>query len=397
MQKGHVLIVDDEPSVCSALNRLLRSTVSDIYIANSAHEAIELTQKIRLDLVISDMKMPHVSGIDLLKNMRAISPETIQIIITGANEYSSMVTAINDCDLYGYIPKPWDPELVIHLVQQALELKNIKDEKKALYLQIQDKNLSLKRLNKTLKNEIKEKEYYSSMLKSEINSARNTQAKLIPENFCTNGYFTGFNFPARYLSGDFYDVIQLNKNEYIFCLGDVSGKGVNASLLMVKVSSLFRGFSKSNIPLNELMKLINNEVCNAMLGGMFITMILGKLNTTKNIIEIVNAGQLPILHIKKNSIEEYFAENIPVGIIPNEDYTLKKIDSANSKLFIYSDGLADRTDKYGKAWGFDRIKKLLIDNCALDKNNILQSISTELLLENAELEDDATVLMIDTT
>jgi len=396
MTQTSILIVDDEPAICSSLKRLLKNHVEDIHMVNSAHDAISIVQQYSFDIVISDVHMPNMSGVEFFSQLSEISPDTLQILITGINEYSILTAAINSCNLYGYIPKPWDNEIVINLIQNALSLKQLKDEQTRLYRKIEEQNSQLKKLNIELSSEIKAKEYYAQRLDDEINAARETQEKLIPGNYTTRHCFSGFNYPARYLSGDFYDYIKLDENEFLFCLGDVSGKGINASLMMVKVSSLIHGFSQSNINIAELANLINVEICNAMLNGMFITMVIGIINHNKNTIELVNAGHLPVLCVNAKSEVEYFADNIPIGILKDEEYIVQKIDCANSKIFIYSDGLVDRTDEDGNPFGFDMIKQMLIDTCKNDPDNILQSITEKLSLTNAELEDDATILMIDT-
>ena len=229
-----------------------------------------------------------------------------------------------------------------------------------------------------------------------MDHARQTQKKLIPENFDNDHFISGFNFPARYLSGDFYDFIKTGADEYLFCLGDVSGKGINASLLMVKCSSLFRGLAKSATCVVELMNIINQEICDAKIHGMFITLVIGLFNAREQTIEVCNAGHLPTLVINDEGMQEHFATNIPVGIDRNEYFDTDFIDCKNSRVVLYSDGLVDRRDENGKPYGFERIKKMLVEANRYSADRFLEDLSQELVLENAELEDDATVLMINT-
>jgi len=396
MNQTRILIVDDEPAVCTSLRRLLKKYIDEIILVHSAQEAISVSEQIAFDVVISDMNMPKMSGMELFIKLNELSPDTIQIVITGQTEYSVLSNAINKCNLYGYIPKPWDNDTVIGLVQNALNLKKLEDERQELHKKIKAQNEELSKLNSELLKEVEAKEYYSSRLETEISSARNTQEKLIPENYKINSCFSGFNFPARYLSGDFYDYIKLNKDEYLFSFGDVSGKGVNASLLMVKVSSLIRGFAQSDMSIHQLMNMINIDVCNAALNGMFVTMVLGKINIHNNILEIINAGHLPVLSIAEDKITEYPATNMPIGIMKEENYQTNVFNCVNSKIIIYSDGLVDRKDSNGISYGFEKIKQMFIEIYQDEPDNILLSMANKLSLDGAELEDDATVLMIDT-
>ena len=128
MQHGHILIVDDESSICAALKRLLRTHVGRVTTTTDTTEAYKLLETGEIDIFICDLNMPDISGTELLELSRQVAPATLRLVITGANDYYLMVDTINKCGLFGYIPKPWDDEAVVQMIRNAVSFKAMQDE-----------------------------------------------------------------------------------------------------------------------------------------------------------------------------------------------------------------------------------------------------------------------------
>ena len=125
----HILIVDDEASVRSALRRSLRKEPYRISLAESGAEALQLMRDDRPDLLITDHLMPQMTGLDLLKRVRLMFPDVARIVLTGQAEMDTVIAAINDGEVYRFLRKPWDEielKLAIHLAleQQRTEKEN---------------------------------------------------------------------------------------------------------------------------------------------------------------------------------------------------------------------------------------------------------------------------------
>ncbi len=125
MSTNTILCVDDEESVLSALKRVFRKTDYNVVIARSAKEAMKILESYEIDLIISDMRMPEVSGGELLLDVTKLWPKVIQILLTGYSEMDAVKMVEEDANIYAMLDKPWDNEKLINTVNEAFKRKKI--------------------------------------------------------------------------------------------------------------------------------------------------------------------------------------------------------------------------------------------------------------------------------
>lgn len=152
--KRRILCVDDEPNILSSLRRLFRSKGYDVIIANSGQEGLATLETEKVDLVISDMRMPIMDGAAFLEKVRARWPDLIRILLTGYADMQSTIDAINRGEIYRYITKPWDDNDIALVVKEALERKDLEREKNRLEDLTTRQNEELKELNANLENKV---------------------------------------------------------------------------------------------------------------------------------------------------------------------------------------------------------------------------------------------------
>lgn len=150
-----LLFVDDEPNILSALKRLFRPQGYQIFTAESGALGLEIIAQNKIDLVISDMRMPEMNGAQFLEKVRLASPDTIRILLTGFADISSTVDAINKGQIYRYISKPWEDNDISISVRHALEQKQMALEKIRLEAVVRQQNEELKDLNSNLEAKVK--------------------------------------------------------------------------------------------------------------------------------------------------------------------------------------------------------------------------------------------------
>ncbi len=149
-----LLFVDDEANILSSLKRLFRPLGYRIHTATGGAEGLELLAREPVDLIISDMRMPEMNGAEFLEQAAARWPDTMRILLTGYADLNSTIDAVNKGRIYRYVSKPWiDHELTL-LVQEALEFKQLKDEKKRLEALSIRQNEELTELNATLEQKV---------------------------------------------------------------------------------------------------------------------------------------------------------------------------------------------------------------------------------------------------
>lgn len=156
-RRPKILLVDDEEAILNSLRRSLRSQPYDLLLAQSAAQALELFEQHRIDLVVSDARMPGMDGPTLLAKIHQLKPECMSILLTGYAELASIVKAVNEGQIYRYISKPWDDEELLMTLRQALAMQHAERERRRLVVLTRRQNESLRELNETLERRVKDR------------------------------------------------------------------------------------------------------------------------------------------------------------------------------------------------------------------------------------------------
>ena len=153
---GRLLIVDDEEAVLQALKRLFHRQY-DVVTHISGAAALEQLKNESFDLIISDMRMPGMTGAELLKNCFQLYPEMIRILLTGYSDLESAIKAVNEGNIYRYISKPWDNDQLRALVAEAIDTRDLRSANQKLSAHITEQNEELARLNRELQEKYQQK------------------------------------------------------------------------------------------------------------------------------------------------------------------------------------------------------------------------------------------------
>ena len=195
-------------------------------------------------------------------------------------------------------------------------------------------------------------------IESELRIARDIQMSMVPQTFPERSDLDlyGLMTPAKEVGGDLYDFVIIN-NQLYFCLGDVSGKGVPASLFMTQAIRLFRAMAKQQRKPSDIATRLNNELTENNDNGMFVTMFIGEADLTTGHLYFCNAGHNPPL------LDGEFIDmqpNAPIGLWPGLEYEGEEIDDIRNKLlFIYTDGLNEAEDHTQEQYGDARLQQML--------------------------------------
>jgi YesN/AraC family two-component response regulator len=157
MSPPQILLVDDEPNILKALQRLLFEEDYEVHSAGSGEAGLEILQSQPVDLIISDYRMPGLTGIEFFRRARQIQPGAIRIILSGFAEINSLTEAINEGNIYKFIFKPWNDEDLKTTIKLALEQKLLLEENRSLTSELQDKNQQLEEFNRQLEQKVAER------------------------------------------------------------------------------------------------------------------------------------------------------------------------------------------------------------------------------------------------
>jgi len=229
--------------------------------------------------------------------------------------------------------------------------------------------------------------------------AGDVQKSLFPDISKFENFIYARNIPAKDVSGDYFDVINVGNDEYYFTLADVSGKGVKAGMYMAKASSTFRTLSNLSFPLEKVVYLVNNEIVEAKFKGMFVTAVFGKINIKTKDVTFVNAGHESIMVIDRSKNFEFIKSELPpIGIIKyfSESMVKSKTMNLNEKTFVvYTDGVTEGYLKNGQELGAEGVERIVKSLDIVSPKNIVDTITSELNWGTDKLRDDITCLALD--
>lgn len=145
-----ILLVDDEENILASLRRLLRRDGYRILCASSGQAGLEILKQEKVDVIVSDQRMPQMTGTVFLHHARDLSPDSIRIILSGYTDLASVTDAINEGAVYKFLTKPWDDEILRLSLKEALRHKWIADENRMLHGMLVEVNEELASANQRL-------------------------------------------------------------------------------------------------------------------------------------------------------------------------------------------------------------------------------------------------------
>tara|TARA_B100001094_G_scaffold329152_1_gene391253 strand:- start:5294 stop:7297 length:2004 start_codon:yes stop_codon:yes gene_type:complete len=243
-----------------------------------------------------------------------------------------------------------------------------------------------------------ENEKKQSILKKEREIAGEVQKKLFPNNKKIEKYIFAQNTPAKDVSGDYYDYYQVNDNEIYFILGDVTGKGIKAGILMANAAAVFRSLAKMNSSIAKTALYINNQVKDSSYQAMFITAILGRINLEKKEMEFINMGHEPMMVLDEKFNFEYIKSTLPpMGLMPIKDESFFKttlMNISNKTILIYTDGVTEGYIDEGKELEVEGLENEIKKLNTTAPEIIINHVTKILTEKNFILRDDITALGI---
>src|SRR6204780_153235 len=196
----------------------------------------------------------------------------------------------------------------------------------------------------------------------DLELASRVQRGLLPRTDLRHGdWLVPFQYkPAGMVSGDYCDLIPLaaDGGELVFLLGDASGKGVAASLLMRHLHAMFRSLSRVGLTLDKLQEVATSFFCQSTIAGQYATLICGRAGQ-RGEIEIGSAGHLAALLIAKDGVRQVFSTGVPLGMFSTSRYTVQRVRmERGDSLLLYTDGISEAVNASGTEYGAARLSSV---------------------------------------
>ena len=237
-------------------------------------------------------------------------------------------------------------------------------------------------------------------LESDLELAARVQRALLPAtDVAAAGWQAHYQyFPLRTVSGDYVDLIfpESDPTSLIFALGDVSGKGVAASMLMSQLNAVLRSLVSVGMPLDKLLGRMNCLLAESAMAGQFATLILGKA-ASSGAVELASAGHLPALHVKRDSVESIHSTNLPIGMFHELKPVVHQLTLApGESLVLYTDGISEQMNPAGEEFGTKRLSEILSAHRRLEPRELVAACLDHLAAFQADSPraDDRSLLVL---
>ncbi len=391
-----ILVIDDEPvtriRVRSALEEFGYGDVREA--ADGLEAQAFLAKHPDVDLVITDILMPGMDGIELLRWGREHVPAPEWILLSGVDTFDAAVEAIRS-GAFDFIAKPPGTEALEVSVRNALEQRRLRVERDRLYRELEG-------ANRQLLGKVRELEDKSELLRRDLERAEIIQRALLPtapppiDRYCIHAVYR----PGRYVGGDLYDVTRLDDRHIGIYVADATGHGVTAAMLSVLFKQRLVLLDESTgRPLSPgvVLENANRALLESVEApGLFLTAVYGLLDSTSGEIVIASAGHPPVLHVHPDGESRLVKRTGPaLGLTEEAEYGEVRLHlRVNDRLLLYTDGLLESDE------GADvqRMCRLLTTGGA-DSDALLVRLMSDGQEDRAssssEERDDVTLLLLD--
>ena len=372
--KKKILIVDDEKSIVFALEESLLDEGYDVETAFSAEEGYELFANSPTDIVLSDLKMPGMSGIELLGKVKEISPSTQVVIITAYGNFETAVEAVR-LGAFDYIQKPFQIDNVKNIVKKALDGSQ---EKSRIEPPAQSE------IEKTTEIEVKPLDIQEKILPSgeSILGSVSVDVKTVPKEG---------------LGADFYDYFYINEDKVLITIGDIGEKGVNGSMVMIMVKSLIRAEAAHCDDPVAILSAVNKIIHDQGVHGIPITIFLGILDIRNGVLKFVNAGHEKPLFFSGANIDNpdmLGGNGVFLGLFDSIDLKVSTVKYEDGDIFLlFTDGLIRLIEKgFNSENPYEGLKQWIRNVLPEKKYSLAQTVYSHFVTDSKGLEDDVTIM-----
>jgi sigma-B regulation protein RsbU (phosphoserine phosphatase) len=238
-------------------------------------------------------------------------------------------------------------------------------------------------------------------LQEDLELAARIQIGLLPkQNIASHGWRASYRYQAAGpVSGDYCDLVLGEDGSLYFMLGDVSGKGIAASMLMAHLHAMFRTLISIQLPFHQLMARASRVFCESTLPTHYATLVCGRAARNGEI-ELCNAGHVPPLVIQEGRVARMDATGLPVGLFCNQEFTVSRLAlGAGGTMLLYTDGLPEARNAQENEYGFPRLLEWARGHRTLPPEDLVEALDKELRVfrAGAPTADDISIMAIQRT
>ena len=356
-----LLIVDDERCIREFFMQLFSSEGWVVAQAKDGEAAREILDKEPFDVLVTDLKMPRLGGIELMQWINEHHPEMQKIVLTAFGSVDVAISAVHE-GAYDFISKPIENfEKLKITIQRAYDAKVLQEENAGLVEELQEKNKQLTERLSELQVAYDIMKEQSRALKEDLLTAQKIQFHLLPRNFPETDRlsFAAFYQPSRNVGGDIFDVVQVDPDNVVAYVADASGHGVSSAMMAVFIKQLVKPFKlddkrKFILSPSEVLSYLNDMIFGeGVQDTVFVTMAYLHIDLQEMKVNISTAGHPPlIIRRSDGSIEQIGCRCPALGISREGQFTEKSTNVSDQDIILmYTDGITDCENRAGEQFG----------------------------------------------
>lgn len=403
-----ILIVDDEQENLVVLGGMLGKEY-DILKAMDAQSALDIMQsdenRERIHLIISDQRMPQMTGVEFLEQTIALNPNAKRMILTGFMDVEAIIDAINKGEIFKFVLKPFDRQdmlltvrLAIESYEREKEILKLNEELRVLNSSLEEKvEIRTRELNKSL--EVVGRQ--SQQMLNDLDLAARAQRAIFPAIQVPDFLKTDYRFlPCSKVSGDIYHVTINNPDEFGLFIGDATGHGVSAAFVTI-MAEMALGDLPNHATVTEVLYHLNRKLDEHLPEGLYLSGVYFHLDINGHL-TVANAGHPPLLVVPAGDDETVQLTNqgLLLGLFNNRkinfrptEYTLKPGD----RLYAYTDGITEVMNDGQNIYGYQRFIDFLTEHKKRPISEVLDLLMEELdaYATNTKHNDDITIVCLE--
>lgn len=314
--KKRILVIDDEASVREFMKKILTRAGYIIFTASDGKEAIEKLENLYVDLIILDMYMPQMNGLEVLQLIRNNNITNKPVLMVSGNHDADLRVESYRLGAYDFITKPEQTEVMLKRIENGIKIGEIID--------------------------------FNDYMKIELFMAKKLQKYIFPEPDYISDKLDiySWSLPLSDIGGDLYDYIHFMNDAVIFFVADVSGHSISASMFTAIVKMVFRNAIKITEDPGEIMTIVNHELSANLPVESFVTMFCGMIDSRTDVLKYSNAGHPKPYIIGNDRVLELGETDPFLGPIKDNRYETRQVSlNSGDMLFIYTDGMEDIIDE----------------------------------------------------
>lgn len=340
-----ILVVDDEPDlealVRQRMRREIRRGTYHFEFAGNGEEALEaLASNPAIDIVLTDINMPRMDGLELLSRMSDLEQELRSVVVSAYGDMKNIRQAMN-LGAFDFVVKPVDFNDLRVTIDRTI------------------KNLNSWREAVEARNRL-------ASIENELGVAKAMQQSILPKRFVSteNHRLYANMVAAREVGGDFYDVYELPDGRLGLAIADVSGKGIPAALFMMVSRTLLKSVALENPNPAQVVGTVNDILCADNESMMFVTLIYAVYDPATRMLSYCNGGHNPMMVVHKDGGCELLDphDGVALGISSDYEFTTHQLEmQSGGSLVLYTDGVNEAEDRNEELFGMDRFKAIFKD------------------------------------